>query len=88
MPAPTMATDCRRAAPAAVAAWLPAVTGTQYFWGGCCVGSRPNRFLHVVRSRLNLSSGEKRAGCADAVGVPSGPAFCSTSNHGQKVAWR
>eukprot|EP00976_Prorocentrum_cordatum_P110812 1195268-Prorocentrum_minimum.AAC.3 len=43
---------------------------------GCCVGSRPNRFLHVMRSFENLSSGEKRAGCADCVGLPSGAVFC------------
>lgn len=29
---------------------------------GCCVGRMPNLFLHVIRSRENLSSGEKRAG--------------------------
>lgn len=27
-----------------------------------CVGSRPKRFLMVMRWRENLSSGEKRAG--------------------------
>lgn len=52
-----------------------AAADIQYLTAGCCVGSRLNRFLHVVRSRLNLSSGEKRAGCADMVGVPSGAAF-------------
>lgn len=52
-------------------------TSVQYLTAGCCVGRRPNRFLQVVRSRLNLSSGEKRAGCADMVGVPSGAVFCS-----------
>lgn len=43
---------------------------------GCCVGSKPNRRLVVVRSLLNLSSGEKRAGCALIVGEPSGAVFC------------
>jgi hypothetical protein len=42
---------------------------------GRCVGSRPNRFLHSTRSRLNLSSGEKRAGWAEWVGV-SPTYFC------------
>lgn len=30
-----------------------------------------------MRSRENLSSGEKRAGCADFVGEPSGATFCA-----------
>ena len=36
--------------------------------GGPCVGSSLKRFLHSTRSRENLSSGEKRAGCALCVG--------------------
>ena len=47
---------------------------------GSCVGRMPKRFLSVTRSRLNLSSGEKRAGWALLVGVPSGATFCG-------VAW-
>jgi hypothetical protein len=43
----------------------------------------PNRFLHVIRSRLNLSSGLNRAGCADFVGVPSGASFCNIG----RAAW-
>lgn len=43
---------------------------------GSCVGRMPKRFLQVMRSRENLSSGEKRAGWADFVGVPSGAIFC------------
>lgn len=42
---------------------------------GCCVGRMPKRFLQVMRSRENLSSGEKRAGWADLVGLPSGATF-------------
>lgn len=42
------------------------------------MGKSPNRFLQVMRSRENLSSGENRAGCAERVGVPSGAIFCST----------
>eukprot|EP00967_Tisochrysis_lutea_P039872 scaffold47821_cov29-Tisochrysis_lutea.AAC.5 len=42
----------------------------------CCVGSRPKRFLQMSRCFENLSSGEKRAGCADSVGLPSGASFC------------
>ena len=45
--------------------------------GGRCVGSRPKRFFRMTRSRENLSSGEKRAGCAECVGVPSGAVFCT-----------
>ena len=45
--------------------------------GGPCVGSSLKRFLHSTRSRENLSSGEKRAGCALCVGVPSGASFCA-----------
>ena len=40
------------------------------------MGSRPKRRLHSTRSRLNLSSGLKRAGCALCVGLPSGATFC------------
>jgi len=45
--------------------------------GAPCVGSSLNRFLHSTRSRENLSSGEKRAGCALCVGLPSGASFCA-----------
>ena len=34
----------------------------QYLIGVSCDGSMLNRFFRVTRSRLNLSSGEKRAG--------------------------
>lgn len=43
---------------------------------GFCVSSRPKRFLIVRRWREYLSSGEKRAGCADKVGRPSSVRFC------------
>lgn len=36
----------------------------------CCVSKRPKRFFNVTRWRDHLSSGEKRAGCADFVTVP------------------
>ena len=42
---------------------------------GCWVGSRPKRFLTVYRWRENLSSGEKRAGWAEVVGLPLGSTF-------------
>lgn len=45
--------------------------------GACCVGSTPNRALLATLAPENLSSGEKRAGCADSVRFPSGSAFCS-----------
>ena len=48
----------------------------QSFSGCCCVGKRLNLFLHSTLSLENLSSGEKRAGCADCVGDPSGAYFC------------
>jgi hypothetical protein len=60
-------------------------------WGGCCVGRMPKRFFSVTRSRLNLSSGEKRAGCADLVGRPLGSVFCATQGgEGEacEMAWR
>ena len=41
------------------------------------MGSRPKRFLHIMRCLENLSSGEKRAGCAEIVGLPSGVSFCA-----------
>ncbi len=47
--------------------------GTCGFW----VGNRPNRRLQINRCLENLSSGEKRAGCADSVGRPSGASFLS-----------
>ena len=40
------------------------------------MGRMPKRFLRVTRSLENLSSGEKRAGCADLVGLPSSSSFC------------
>jgi len=43
--------------------------GAQYLIGAFCVGRIPKRFLIVTRSFENLSSGEKRAGCADRVGL-------------------
>jgi hypothetical protein len=62
----------------------PAVTGRSHHvhlahssGGGRCVGSRPKRFFKITRSLENLSSGEKRAGCAECVGVPSGAVFCA-----------
>ena len=36
----------------------------------CCVNSRPKRRFSVTRCRDHLSSGEKRAGCADLVTCP------------------
>ena len=45
--------------------------------------SNPNRFLHATLCFENLSSGENLAGCADNVGFPSGPVFCSI-RRGQK----
>lgn len=30
----------------------------------------------LLHTRENLSSGEKRAGCADTVGLLPGPVFC------------
>lgn len=48
---------------------------TQYWIGSCCVGSKPNLFLVVILSLLNLSSGENRAGWADCVADPSGACF-------------
>lgn len=58
--------------------------------GGRCVGSRPKRRFVSTRSRENLSSGEKRAGWADAVGVPSARDFC-VRRRGREVSaggWR
>lgn len=37
----------------------------------CCVKRSPNLFRRVIRWRDHLSSGEKRAGCADLVTWPS-----------------
>ena len=36
---------------------------------------------------LNLSSGEKRAGCADCVAVPSGAVFCRESRQSGGHEW-
>lgn len=44
------------------------------------MGKMPKRFFRVMRSRENLSSGEKRAGCADLVGVSAGPSFCARTH--------
>ena len=52
---------------------------------GRCIGSRPKRFLQMRRCLENLSSGEKRAGCADSVGLPSGASFCATSKCAHKA---
>ena len=40
-----------------------------------CMGSKLKRRLQMSRCLENLSSGEKRAGCADTVGLPSGDSF-------------
>lgn len=48
--------------------------------------SNPNRFLHATLCFENLSSGENLAGCADNVGFPSGPVFCSLSRGKRKRA--
>lgn len=42
---------------------------------GCCVGRTPNRRFRARRCREYLSSGEKRAGCAERVGCPAGDTF-------------
>eukprot|EP00955_Chlamydomonas_euryale_P097109 365052-Chlamydomonas_euryale.AAC.40 len=67
---------------------------------GSCVGKIPKRFFSVTRSRLNLSSGENRAGCADLVGSPFGSVFCDGAQlyggasemharpNGRRHAWR
>lgn len=48
-----------------------------YSWSaGSIVMRMPKRFLHASRCLENLSSGEKRAGCADCVGLPFGSTFC------------
>lgn len=41
------------------------------------MGRMEKRFLIKIRCAENLSSGEKRAGCADFVGVPSGAVLLS-----------
>ena len=46
---------------------------------GFCIGSSPKRFLQIRRCFENLSSGEKRAGCADSVGLPVGVSFCAAA---------
>ena len=38
------------------------------------------RFLHIKRCFENLSSGEKRAGCAEMVGLLSGVSFCEVQS--------
>ena len=48
--------------------------------------SNPNRFLHATLCFENLSSGENLAGCADNVGFPSGPVFCSIRRGKRKRA--
>ena len=47
---------------------------------GCCMGSSLKRFLHIKRCFENLSSGEKRAGCAEMVGLLSGVSFCEVQS--------
>lgn len=49
---------------------------------GCWVSRRPKRFFTVTRCRENLSSGEKRAGWAEVVLVPSGLIFCGDKEEG------
>eukprot|EP00951_Prasinocladus_malaysianus_P042429 scaffold514604_cov41-Prasinocladus_malaysianus.AAC.1 len=54
---------------------------------GSCVGNIPNLFLIVTLSFENLSSGEKRAGCAEAVGLPSDCHVSSTMKlQGSRIA--
>ena len=50
-------------------------------FSGCCVGNKPNRFLHAILCLENLSSGLNRAGCALRVGFPSGAVFCKAHHH-------
>ena len=57
------------------------------FKAGCWIGSSLKRRLHSTRSRENLSSGEKRAGCAEKVGEPSGAAFCSIMGVPEPGTW-
>ena len=47
---------------------------------GCCMGSSLKRRLHIKRCFENLSSGEKRAGCAEMVGLLSGVSFCEVQS--------
>jgi hypothetical protein len=42
------------------------------------------RFFSVMRSLENLSSGEKRAGWADLVGLPLGSTFCDANKKRNK----
>jgi len=44
---------------------------------GSCEGNMPNRFFIVTRCLECLSSGVKRAGCADFVTLPSSVTFLS-----------
>lgn len=60
-------------------------TATQRTIGACCVGSTPNLFLLATLAAENLSSGEKRAGCADSVSLPSGFAFCTNHKQTQHI---
>lgn len=54
---------------------------------GIWVGKILKRFLIVIRWRENLSSGEKRAGWADLVGMPLGSTFYSKEpiQHSAKI---
>lgn len=58
------------------------IASAQRTIGACCVGRTPNLVLLATLAPENLSSGEKRAGCADSVRLPSGFAFC----HGDTAA--
>lgn len=45
----------------------------------CWVSRTPKRRLRTRRCREKRSSGEKRAGCAEKVGLPDGDVFCGDS---------
>ena len=78
----SISTAARAAREAPAGGWrraLSTLTPCQSLRGGCCVGSSLKRRLHSTRSLENLSSGEKRAGCAEKVGEPSGAAFCGST---------
>ena len=47
-----------------------------------CKTRRRRSGMRAARTRENLSSGEKRAGCADCVGLPSGAVFCGAKTRG------
>ena len=60
-----------------VTEWGPSpLSAVVYRMGrGCWVSSRPKRFFTVTRCLENLSSGEKRAGWAELVGLPKRSIF-------------